>query len=70
LNRTFWFLSYPDELTDLNQIELAVVPHSGRWFFHNYVNTPDSRYRQIVKMFADAGFVKQEKDEYARVKIT
>jgi hypothetical protein len=61
----FGFLSYPDELTDLNQKELAVMPHKGRWFFHDFVDTPDARYRKIVKLFADAGFVEQERDEYA-----
>lgn len=60
----FGFLSYPDELTDFNQKELAVMPHKGHWFFHDFVNTPDIRYRKVVKMFADAGFVEQERDEY------
>jgi hypothetical protein len=63
---TFGFLSYPDALNDLNQKELAVMPHKGRWFFHDFVDTPDIRYRSIVKMFADAGFVEQERDEFIR----
>jgi hypothetical protein len=61
----FGFLSYPHKLTDLNQKELAAMPHKGRWYFHDFVDTPDSRYRKIVKMFADAGFVDREVDEYA-----
>jgi hypothetical protein len=60
----FGFFSYPDELTDINQKVLAVMPHKGHWFLRDFVNSPDSRYRKIVKMFDDAGFVKQERDEY------
>lgn len=61
----FGFFSYPDQLNDLNNRELAVMPHNGRWFFHDFVDTPDSRYRKIVKIFADAGFLEQETDEYS-----
>lgn len=61
----FGFLWYPDALLDLNGRELAEMPHKGRWFFHDFVDTPDKRYRAIVKMFADAGYVESEKDEYA-----
>jgi len=61
----FGFLWYPDQLNDLNGKELVDMPHKGRWFFHDFVDSPDARIRSIVKMFADAGFVEQEMDEYA-----
>lgn len=51
----FGFFSYPDELTDLNKKELAVMPLKGRWFFHDFVDRPDERFRKLVKRFADAG---------------
>jgi hypothetical protein len=61
----FGFLWYPDALLDVNGRELVMVPHKGRWFFRDFVDTPDIRYRAIVKMFADAGYLESEKDEYA-----
>ncbi len=61
----FGFLSYPDILFDANGKELVKSPQSGRWFYHDFVDTPDKRYRAIVKMFADAGYLESENDEYA-----
>ena len=34
------------------------------WVFRDFVDSPDPRYREIVRMFAKAGYVSQEKDEY------
>ena len=61
----FGFLRYPYVLGDLNGKRLVDMPHKGRWFFHDFVDSPDARYRCIVKLFADAGFVEQEVDECA-----
>ena len=61
----FGFLWYPDVLVDVNRKELAPVPHQGRWFFHDFVESPDKRYRAIVKLFADAGYLESVHDEYA-----
>jgi hypothetical protein len=58
--------AYPDTLIDLNGKELAALPHKGRWFFHDFVDTPDKRYRAIVKMFANEGYLESETDEYLR----
>jgi hypothetical protein len=63
----FGFLFYPDNLTDINGKELAALPSKGRWQFRNFVDSPDNRYRIIVRMFAEAGFVAEELDEYAPV---
>lgn len=60
----FGFLWYPERLFDLNGKELAVVPNGGRWFFHDFVDSPDKRYRAIVKMFAEAGYLDSESDEF------
>jgi len=60
----FGFFSYPDKLIDANEKQLADMPHKGRWFFHDFVDTPDPRYRKIVKMFAEAGYLEEEMDEY------
>lgn len=63
----FGFLWYPDVLLDANGKELATSPQNDRWFFQDFVDTPDRRYRDLVKMFAAAGYLESEKDEYAAV---
>jgi hypothetical protein len=60
----FGFFSYPEELADLNRRKLVDLPHKGRWFFHDFVDSSDLRYRIIVKYFADAGFLEHESDEF------
>jgi len=37
---------------------------AGRWSFRNFVDSPDPRYRQIVRLFANAGFLASQKDEF------
>lgn len=32
--------------------------------FRNFVDSPDERFRKIVKRFADAGYVEAERDEF------
>jgi len=60
----FGFLFYPDSLTDMNGKELAALPSNGRWIFGDFVDSPDPRYRKIVKYFKDAGYVEDKMDEY------
>ena len=64
----FGFLYYPDSLADINGNELALLPSKGRWIFRDFVDSPDSRYRKIVGLFAEAGFVEEELDEFASEK--
>lgn len=61
----FGFLWYPDVLLDTNGKELVMLPQNGRWFYHDFVDTPDRRYRDLVRIFAGAGYLESEKDEYA-----
>lgn len=61
----FGFLFFPDSLTDMNGKELATLPSKGRWIFRDFVDGPDSRYRKIVGMFAKAGYLESEMDEFA-----
>jgi len=35
-----------------------------RWYFRDFVDSPDPRFRKIVKRFADAGYVEAENDEF------
>lgn len=62
----FGFLKYPDRLTDANGKVLAEIPTKGRWFYRNFVDSPDPRFRKIVKKFVSAGFVEVEHDEFGR----
>jgi hypothetical protein len=60
----FGFLQHPEEIRDLNGKVVAVTGLGGRWFFWDFVKSPDPRYRKIVKRFKDAGYVEEEEDEY------
>jgi len=62
----FGFFWYPDSLIDLNGKELVMMPHRGRWHFRDFVDSPDERYRAIVKMFEREGYLESEKDEYTQ----
>jgi cation transport regulator ChaB len=61
----FGFLKYPVQLRDVHGTVRAELPTHGRWFYRDFLNSPDRRYRQIVRRFAEAGFVEQERDEFA-----
>lgn len=61
----FGFARYPKTLRDINGRVLLKSPVGDRWFFHDFVDSPDPRYRKIVKRFAEAGYVEKEKDEFA-----
>jgi len=59
------FFRYPAAVRDVNGKARAETGFGSRWAYHNYVDTPDPRFRQLVKMFKAAGFVESETDEYA-----
>jgi len=61
----FGFFLYPAALIDLNGREIVSTGITNRWVFRNFVDSPDERFRKIVKRFADAGYVESEKDEFA-----
>ena len=61
----FGFARYPKTLQDINGRALLKSPVGDRWFFHDFVDSPDPRYRKIVKRFAEASYVEEEKDEFA-----
>lgn len=61
----FGFLKYPEQVIDVNGKPLAKTGLENRWTFEEFVDTPDPRFRAVVKMFAKAGFLESEKDEFA-----
>jgi hypothetical protein len=42
------------------------LPTGDRWTFKDYIDTPDPRYRAIVREFEQAGYLASSKDEFAR----
>ena len=60
----FGFFRYPAALEDLNGRDVVSTGLGERWMFRNFVDSPDERFRKIVKRFADAGYVEAERDEF------
>ena len=60
----FGFLQFPAVLKDLNGKDVVATHQGERWTFQNFVNSPDPRFRQIVKRFAAAGYLDAERDEF------
>lgn len=61
----FGFAVYPTTLNDINNRPLLGIPVGGRWYFSDFVQTPDPRYRKIVNRFAEAGYVESVSDGFA-----
>ena len=61
----FGFFKFPAHVTDIHGAVLADTGLEGRWWFRDFVYSPDPRYRTIVKRFKERGFVRVVKDEFA-----
>ena len=61
----FGFFKFPEHVTDIHGSILANTGLDGRWWFRDFVDSPDPRYREIVKRFDAAGYAKVVKDEFA-----
>jgi hypothetical protein len=59
----FGFCRYPAEIRDRSG--RVLMPVSQEWQFGSLVDSPDQRYRAIVRRFASAGFLASEHDEFA-----
>jgi hypothetical protein len=64
----FGFFQFPATLKDLNGRAVVETGAGNGWTYRNFVDSPDPRYRQIVKHFTEAGYTEFEKDEYAQQK--
>lgn len=60
----FGFFQFPAALKDMNGKDVVTTHQGERWTFQNFVNSPDPRFRKIVKRFADAGYLDAERDEF------
>jgi len=56
----FGYFQFPAMLKDLNGKDVVMMHQGDRWAFQNFVNSPVPRFRQIVKRFADAGYLDAE----------
>ncbi len=64
METVFAFCRYPETLNDINGNALVKVPVGGRWHFSGVIQSPDLRYRSIVKQFASGGYAKAERDDF------
>jgi hypothetical protein len=60
----FGFFQFPATLRDLNGKDVVTTHQGDRWTFQSFVNSPDPRFRRIVRRFTDSGFTDHEKDEF------
>jgi hypothetical protein len=61
---TFGFFRYAEAVKDIHGKVLAETELSGRWHFSQFVDSPDRRFREVVHLFARAGFLESEIDEF------
>ena len=64
-SRASGFFKFPERIVDIHGGVLANTRLDGRWWFRDFVDSPDPRCRQIVQRFADAGYTASVSDEFA-----
>jgi hypothetical protein len=64
----FGFFKYPEEVLDVHGKAIAKTGLKNRWISRDFVDSPDPRFRKIVRRFADAGYLESENDEFAPAK--
>ncbi len=62
----FGFMQFPDQLVDQSGAQIMPLPTGDRWMFKDYIDTPDPRYRAMVREFEQAGYLASSRDEFAR----
>jgi hypothetical protein len=60
----FGFFQFPEVVLDTKCRVVAETGLKGRWSFRDFVKSPDTRFREIVRLFRGAGFVEEEVDDY------
>jgi len=59
-------MQFPDKLVDQSGADIMPLPTGDQWMFKDFIDTPDPRYRAIVREFEQAGYLASCKDEFAR----
>jgi len=62
----FGFMQFPNSLIDESGATIMPLPYGDRWMFKDFIDTPDPRYRAIVREFEQAGYLASSMDEFAR----
>ena len=60
----FRFFQFPAHILDIHGAILADTGLGSRWWFRDFVSSPDPRYRTIVAKFQDRGFLRSVRDDY------
>ncbi len=61
----FGFFRFREYVVDIHRAVLAETGLAGGWWFRDFVDSPDPRYREIVRRFEVAGYAQRVKDEFA-----
>jgi len=61
----FGFFRFPKEIIDIHGRPIARTGFNGAWAFRDFVDSPESRYREIVQFFTGAGYATRVRDEFA-----
>lgn len=60
----FGFFRYPKDIS-VDEKRISIGNEDSRaWVQHDFVDSPDARFRAIISMLREAGFVSAEKDEF------
>ena len=65
METVFAFALYSETLNDMNGRPLVKIPVGGRWYFSDFVQTPDPRYRKLVNWFTEAGYLESVSDDFS-----
>jgi hypothetical protein len=60
----FGFFRYPTVIKADSGKELMPMPTGAAWIFSEFLKSPDPRYRAIIRLFKDAGYLSLEHDDY------
>ena len=61
----FGFMQFPGCLVDESGVTVMPLPSGDNWMFKDCIDTPDPRYRAIVREFEQAGYLLFSNDEFA-----
>jgi hypothetical protein len=61
----FGFFKFPTDIPDIHGKSITKTGFNDSWVYRDFVDSPDPRFRQIVKQFEIAGYLKFAKDEFA-----
>ncbi len=63
-NTCFGFMQWPEVIRDSHGRPVVATGVDGKWVFINQLSSPDPRYREIVRMFGEAGYLNYVKDGF------